>query len=102
MDSKIKIRWYGRDHLDSSPGTGRAFSNSQRGQGQCFIYSVIEYCTINPINGGPETNDIVLKFYAVYIAWIYYYKLIEGSSAEWIENQSPENYTGILKMSYTR
>ncbi|MCI9124109.1 MAG: hypothetical protein HFH35_08530, partial [Eubacterium sp.] len=31
------------------------------------IYSVIEYCTINPINGGPETNDIVLKFYAVYI-----------------------------------
>ncbi len=32
-----------------------------------FIYSVIEYCTINPINGGPETNDIVLKFYAVYI-----------------------------------
>jgi len=29
---------------------------------------VIEYCTINPINGGPEANDIVLKFYAVYIA----------------------------------
>ncbi len=28
---------------------------------------MIEYCTINPINGGPETNDIVLKFYAVYI-----------------------------------
>jgi len=24
------------------------------------------------------------------------------NSAEWIENQSPENYTGILKMSYTR
>ena len=34
------------------------------------IYSVIEYCTINPINGGPETNDIVLKFYAVYIVYI--------------------------------
>ncbi len=30
---------------------------------------MIEYCTINPINGGPETNDIVLKFYAVYIVW---------------------------------
>ena len=28
---------------------------------------MIEYCTINPINGGPEANDIVLKFYAVYI-----------------------------------
>jgi len=28
---------------------------------------VIEYCTINPINGWPEANDIVLKFYAVYI-----------------------------------
>ena len=36
---------------------------------EIYIYSVIEYCTINPINGGPETNDIVLKFYAVYIGW---------------------------------
>ena len=35
-----------------------------------FIYSVIKYCTINPINGGPETNDIVLKFYAVYIIFV--------------------------------
>ena len=31
------------------------------------IYSVIECCTINPINGGSATNDSVLKFYAVYI-----------------------------------
>ena len=33
---------------------------------------MIEYCTINPINGGPETNDIVLKFYAVYIEMTWY------------------------------
>ena len=47
---------------------------------------MIEYCTINPINGGPETNDIVLKFYAVYIVC-----LREEKAAMRI-HESAENY----------